>query len=54
MPLLAALVTWAYQATRHLAPRCLLQCSAHLLAVLVPQAAADFSAPEGDTLRSDD
>ena len=49
MPMVQALVTWAYQAIQHLAPRYLLQCSGHLLAVLVPQADADFSAPVGDT-----
>ncbi len=47
-----ALVTWAYQAIQHLAPKYLLQCSGHLLAVLVPQADADFSAPEGYTFYS--
>ena len=50
--MMEAFVTWAYQTSQHLAPRYLLQCSAHLLAVLVPQADADISAPEGDTLRS--
>ena len=45
MPMVEALVTWAYQTIQYLAPRCLLQCSAHLLAVLVPQADADFAAP---------
>ena len=52
MPVVEALVTWAYQTSQHLAPIYLLQCSAHLLAVLVPQADADITAPEGDTVRS--